>query len=112
MRKRHWSYRGEKLRLAVLQRDNYECQIRGPNCTGYAGTVDHIHPRAWGGAEHPDNLRAACKACNMGKGARAPRASEASAFLKERRFSTAPLQKVSLRGLYAVEVRDYSTKRP
>lgn len=70
-RQRHWSYTGEKRRKAVLRRDNWECQIRGPMCIGTATTVDHIHPKAWGGTEDVSNLRAACKPCNQSKGARA-----------------------------------------
>lgn len=69
-RPRHWSYSGEKLRRWVLRRDRYECQIRGPQCTVRATQVDHIFARVAGGTEHPDNLRAACKPCNMSKGTR------------------------------------------
>ena len=32
-------------------------------------TVDHIQPLSRGGSDHPDNLQAACRACNQAKGA-------------------------------------------
>jgi 5-methylcytosine-specific restriction endonuclease McrA len=81
-RQRHWTYHEEKVRKAVLIRDNYECQIRGDGCLGTANSVDHIHPKAWGGRATPDNLRAACKPCNLSKGARAEGAQASRPFFK------------------------------
>lgn len=52
------------LRVLILQRDAYRCQIAGPNCTKAATQVDHIEPLINGGDHHPDNLRAACANCN------------------------------------------------
>lgn len=57
------------IRLAVLVRDRYRCQIRGPRCTGKATTADHITPKSEGGTDDPSNLRAACVLCNSGRGA-------------------------------------------
>ena len=49
----------------VLARDGYECRIKGPTCTGRATVADHIVPWQEGGAWlDPQNLRAACTACN------------------------------------------------
>src|SRR5688500_18236225 len=79
-RPRHWTYHEEKLRKRILVRDNYECQIRMDGCLGTASTVDHIHPKAWGGRATADNLRAACRPCNQRKGARADPAQRASFF--------------------------------
>jgi len=31
-------------------------------------TKDHIHPRALGGKDHPDNLQTMCQPCNQAKG--------------------------------------------
>ena len=62
-------YRGPwtTLRLRILERDNYECQMRTPVCTHKATQVDHIQPIARGGAWlDPSNLRAACASCNRG----------------------------------------------
>jgi hypothetical protein len=61
----------QRLRLQVLARDGYSCQIQGPRCHGGANTVPHIlpsstHPeRFW----DPSNLQAACGACNYASGA-------------------------------------------
>lgn len=58
------------LRLAVLDRDRWVCQMRGPHCTGAATEVDHVVARANGGEVwDPGNLRAACRACNSRGGA-------------------------------------------
>jgi hypothetical protein len=38
------------LRLRVLARDGYRCQVRGPRCQGEATMVDHIIPVRLGGA--------------------------------------------------------------
>jgi HNH endonuclease len=60
----------QRIRIYVLERDRYRCKIRGAHCKGDATEVDHIVPRADGGALFdPDNLRAACKPCNGGRGA-------------------------------------------
>src|SRR6188508_2272908 len=104
-RKRHWSYTGEKRRLAILRRDNHECQIRGPGCLGVADTVDHIHPKAWGGGENPENLRAACKVCNMRKGAHAGGGASAAptlSFFRGASHSRAPLPNLPPRTRWSV----------
>jgi 5-methylcytosine-specific restriction endonuclease McrA len=62
-----------RSRLTILERDHYECQIRGPKCSGVATEVDHIIPHMYGGDSGPDNLRAACKPCNSAAGARLSR---------------------------------------
>ena len=62
--------RWKRIRLVVLQRDGYECQIQGPTCTQTANTVDHILPHALGGDDSFVNLRAACKSCNSVAGGR------------------------------------------
>ena len=55
-----------RIRLFVLSRDHYKCQIRGPKCKGYATEVDHVIPRVDGGDMfNPANLRASCRPCNM-----------------------------------------------
>jgi 5-methylcytosine-specific restriction endonuclease McrA len=59
-----WKY----VRGVVLRRDRYECQIGLPRCAGRANAVDHIVGLQDGGAPYAlDNLRAACKHCNMSK---------------------------------------------
>lgn len=57
-----------KIRLAVLERDEWVCQIQGRHCLKRATEADHIIPIAAGGAWlDMDNLRAACKPCNVGR---------------------------------------------
>jgi 5-methylcytosine-specific restriction endonuclease McrA len=59
-----------RLRLLVLDRDRWQCQIRGPDCTQVATCVDHIVARADGGpCWDTTNLRAACRKCNSAGGA-------------------------------------------
>lgn len=45
-------------------------------------TVDHLHPRSRGGSNDRSNLVAACRACNLRKGART-----VAEFLFDRIFS-------------------------
>jgi hypothetical protein len=59
----------QRLRRVVLERDGHVCRIQGPNCTTVATQVDHITPVELGGAWFDlDNLRAACRRCNVGAG--------------------------------------------
>jgi 5-methylcytosine-specific restriction endonuclease McrA len=62
-----------QLRFAVLQRDGFRCRYCGRTCRTPGGGlhVDHVVPRAAGGAPREDNLRTACEECNLGKAARA-----------------------------------------
>ncbi|MCH9019551.1 MAG: HNH endonuclease [Proteobacteria bacterium] len=55
-----------KKRLAFLHRHS-ECAIRGKNCPGLAGEVDHIVPLARGGADNPSNWQPVCKPCHSTK---------------------------------------------
>jgi 5-methylcytosine-specific restriction endonuclease McrA len=69
------------LRLAVLDRDLWMCQVRGPACTRYATEVDHIIARADGGAVlDAANCRAACAKCNRGRGAMRTNAARRFAY--------------------------------
>jgi 5-methylcytosine-specific restriction endonuclease McrA len=95
MRKRHWSYTGEKNRKRVLAAAAYRCQIVGPGCTGVADTVDHIIPKAHGGPDIIENLRASCWMCNQRKGVRVVSDSEASPFFSDGGYRRAPLQNLS-----------------
>lgn len=55
-----------KVRIVILVRDGYECQVRLPGCTEIATEVDHIVPALKGGAPLDlSNLRASCKSCNL-----------------------------------------------
>lgn len=60
----------KRLRFEVLKRDNYTCRY----CRASDGelTIDHVTPVALGGTDRPNNLVAACVACNSGKTSMAP----------------------------------------
>jgi 5-methylcytosine-specific restriction protein A len=58
------------IRARILRRDGHACQLRLPGCTVTATHVDHIVPVINGGTDNPVNLRAACAACNLARGAR------------------------------------------
>lgn len=50
-------------RRAVFARDGGRCQY----CGGVAESIDHVVPRAKGGAHTWENVVAACRACNTAK---------------------------------------------
>lgn len=55
----------KQVRLAILDRDDLLCQIRGSGCTTRATCVDHIITWRDGGSWFdPTNLRASCQTCN------------------------------------------------
>lgn len=61
-----------KLRLRVLQRDNFRCVLCGKSPAIDLGTVlhiDHIIPFSKDGKTILNNLRTLCAKCNWGKGA-------------------------------------------
>lgn len=61
-----------RMRLLILTRDNYTCQLCGasPSNDGIVLHVDHKEPlsQAWGRRLDPTNLWTTCKNCNLGKG--------------------------------------------
>ncbi len=60
--------RWQKVRLHILERDRYVCQIRLPGCTTRATQVDHVTRIDDGGMIYePMNLRAACQPCNLAR---------------------------------------------
>ncbi len=59
-----------KLRLKVLQRDNFCCVYCGKSPATHHGTVlhiDHIKPFSKGGKTSLENLQTLCQKCNWGK---------------------------------------------
>jgi 5-methylcytosine-specific restriction endonuclease McrA len=56
-----------KIRLRILQRDGYVCQMCGVE---EANSVDHIIPRLAGGSDEEWNLQTLCGSCNSSKGGR------------------------------------------
>ncbi|HEV2354777.1 MAG TPA: HNH endonuclease signature motif containing protein [Puia sp.] len=74
-----------KRRLRVLRRDRWQCMMPSclhprnrvivnglPHDDPWAASIDHIIPKAYGGTDRLDNLRAAHRLCNgvRGSGAR------------------------------------------
>jgi hypothetical protein len=57
----------KRLRYEVLRRDEFTCRYCGASAPDAKLTVDHVIPKALGGADTPDNLVAACVDCNSGK---------------------------------------------
>ena len=53
-----WAW--QQLRLRILARDQWVCHW----CGGTARSVDHLTPKADGGADDPANLVASCIPCN------------------------------------------------
>jgi 5-methylcytosine-specific restriction endonuclease McrA len=56
------------LRLRILERDGYKCQLGLPGCKMVATEVDHIVNWRRGGSSEPENLQASCGSCNRAKG--------------------------------------------
>jgi 5-methylcytosine-specific restriction protein A len=74
--RRYKSSQWQRVRLTVLKRDGWVCQIRGPHCTMKATQADHIVEVRLGGSFYdPDNLRGACNNCNQYRKRRAARPS-------------------------------------
>lgn len=76
----------DERRAEIFRRTDGYCHICGKklciNNYGLAGRrgaweVEHSVPRAEGGTDHPNNLYAACVACNRKKGTRSTRAARA-----------------------------------
>ena len=64
---------------ALAERDGARCWLCGndvdpgaPRGSGWAGSVDHVVPRARGGGSEPGNLRLAHRSCNSRRGSRLP----------------------------------------
>tara|TARA_R100000501_G_C2606072_1_gene101821 strand:- start:8 stop:571 length:564 start_codon:yes stop_codon:yes gene_type:complete len=56
-----------KLRFAVLERDEWKCQLCGAGSEARVLEVDHIVPVSEGGEETMENLRTLCHECNIRK---------------------------------------------
>jgi|GEM_PF-2373766 hypothetical protein len=61
----------DRIRLQVLQQDNYTCTTCGRSPVTHPGLaleVDHKVPFSKGGADHISNFKTSCMGCNRGKG--------------------------------------------
>jgi 5-methylcytosine-specific restriction protein A len=73
-----------KVRAAVLQRDNYQCQLRDVGCTIQASEVDHTTNVASLGVRRadaidPNRCRASCADCHRRKSQRERTAASTAA---------------------------------
>lgn len=57
----------KQTRVLVLQRDGYRCRFCGTTSEEGRLQVDHVMPKARGGADTLDNLATLCEDCNAGK---------------------------------------------
>lgn len=55
------------VRKQIMVRDNWQCQIQGPNCLGNATEADHRINHASGGSDDASNGQAVCKPCHDAK---------------------------------------------
>lgn len=63
--KRGYGTAWDKLRKSILARDRYICQsCLEKGRVKPANQVDHITPKAKGGADAPSNLQALCRTCH------------------------------------------------
>jgi 5-methylcytosine-specific restriction enzyme A len=65
--RRTGSRRWRALRLRVLDRDDYLCQLQLLGCTGGADQVDHIIPVHLGGEDDETNAASVCAHCHAAK---------------------------------------------
>ena len=56
-----------KLRMQILERDNFTCQYCGRKPPDVVLHIDHVHPRSRGGKNEMSNLVTSCRECNIGK---------------------------------------------
>ena len=55
-------------RKAIKEANNYECIYCGEPHHEHDLTIDHVHPRRYGGANVSSNCVPACRECNRSKG--------------------------------------------
>ena len=68
---RGYGHKWNQLRLTILERDKYLCiACERIGKVTIANTVDHIKPKAQGGADDASNLQALCRPCHKAKTAR------------------------------------------
>jgi 5-methylcytosine-specific restriction endonuclease McrA len=61
-----------EVRGWIIDRDDATCYLCGLSCWPHEIHIDHVVPLVRGGDDHPENLRVACRTCNLRKGSRMP----------------------------------------
>lgn len=61
------AYIPAKIKMRVVRRDNYTCQICGKHLKDDEIEFDHVIPRAQGGSSEEHNIRLTCFDCNRRK---------------------------------------------
>lgn len=61
-----------RVRIAVYDRDGYECAYCGAETDDTSRSLDHVMPQSRGGEHTPDNLVVCCRRCNSAKRDRTP----------------------------------------
>ena len=84
-------------RFNVFLRDRWRCQYCGQKFPTAQLTFDHVIPRARGGATRWDNIVAACRACNLEKGAQTPAEARMHPRTAPRAPSLGDLQRIGQR---------------
>jgi 5-methylcytosine-specific restriction endonuclease McrA len=65
---RGYDAKWHRVRLTILQRDNWTCIYCNKHLVGSDATVDHVNPLSKGGDRlETSNLVAACRSCNSQK---------------------------------------------
>jgi hypothetical protein len=68
LRQRERSLMTSGLRVTILRRDDYRCQMCGAAASdGVVLHIDHITPVSHNGLTVPENLQTLCQSCNLGK---------------------------------------------
>ena len=57
-----------RLRVLVLERDNFTCQFCGRKSPEVKLEIDHKFPKSKGGKDELENYQVLCRECNNGKG--------------------------------------------
>ena len=90
-------------RLRIYARDHFTCQYCGTRTDASRLTLDHVTPRAQGGASVPENLVTACFECNNRKGNRTPEQARMPLLTSQHKFRV---------GLDRVLLCHYAESRP
>ena len=75
-------------RKNILVRDGYKCQYCGEKLLSSESELEHVIPRAQGGASTWENLVAACRDCNARKADRTPTEAGMKLLRQPRRMTT------------------------